>query len=225
MKNLKFIIASFLLMSAILALYSIKNIKDVPICRKLSEFPITIGQWKMGKEYPMDDRTLEILKVDDYIFREYFPNHNDQKNLAISSIQFYCGYYTNQTQGKTVHSPKHCYPGSGWNPISSNKEIIKVPVSNGGEDISFNVNRMIIGKGDERQLVFYWYQTGKNSAYNAYWQKVHLFLRAALNHQRDGSFIRLSCYVADKEYLKAADITMREFLEDISSELLTYLPT
>ena len=31
-------------------------------------------------------------------------------------FSLYVGYYSSQTHGATIHSPKNCLPGSGWQP-------------------------------------------------------------------------------------------------------------
>ena len=49
-----------------------------------------------------------------------------------------------------IHSPKHCYPGSGWSSLSSEIIKIKVPDSNN----TIEINEYILSKGDTRQLVY-----------------------------------------------------------------------
>jgi len=54
------------------------------------------------------------------------------------------------TEGAMIHSPKHCYPGSGWSSLSSEIIKIKVPDSNN----TIEINEYILSKGDTRQLVY-----------------------------------------------------------------------
>jgi hypothetical protein len=69
-------------------------------------------------------------------------------------VWLYVGYYRSQRQGETIHSPKHCYPGSGWHTLSSDVVTLDIPLSTHS---TVHVNRYLIAKGLEKSLVFYWY--------------------------------------------------------------------
>ncbi len=72
-----------------------------------------------------------------------------------ASVGLYAiGYWESQRQGDTIHSPLNCLPGSGWDPVS--KATIEVP--NGIGDDRIAVNRYIVRKGLDTQVILYWYQ-------------------------------------------------------------------
>lgn len=105
----------------------------------------------------------------------------------------YIGYYDRQTQGRTIHSPKNCLPGSGWEPLTSAPAAITV----GNEQIM--VNRYLIQKGRERALVLYWYQGRGRVAHNEYLVKWDLVRDAALRQRSDEALVRIVIPVTGSE--------------------------
>src|SRR4030042_7089758 len=95
--NSKFIlVVLILLLSAALNHYFSKP--DVMLPRKsLSEFPKTLGDWTMVSEHQIDDKSMKILQVDDYLMRDY-------RNTEGNVIGLYIGYFKSQREGKGIHS-------------------------------------------------------------------------------------------------------------------------
>jgi EpsI family protein len=60
----------------------------------------------------------------------------------------YIAYYGSQRPGVSIHSPLHCLPGTGWEPI----EDATVPIATGA------VRRVTMQKNLDRVVVIYWYQ-------------------------------------------------------------------
>src|SRR5690606_33890087 len=71
---------------------------------------------------------------------------------AAAQFEIYVGYYEHQTQGRSIHSPKNCLPGSGWEALQ--QRTTDVP----GAGASYTVNRYLLQNKEQRALVFYWYQ-------------------------------------------------------------------
>jgi EpsI family protein len=82
-----------------------------------------------------------------------------------------------------------------------------------------NVNRVIIAKGNQRQLVYYWYHSrGRIIAQD--WKKlVALFWDRATLRRTDGSLLRFTIPVY-RDRIAPADETLRE----IASRVLLRLP-
>ncbi|HIC90642.1 MAG TPA: EpsI family protein, partial [Syntrophaceae bacterium] len=108
----QFLITLLLLLSAFIYIRFLSDVRAVPLKRGLNQFPTHIGEWVAIQDEAMDKKTLDILNVDDYIMRHY-QNHNGH------SLWLYVGYFQDQKEGAMIHSPKHCYPGGGWQPIES----------------------------------------------------------------------------------------------------------
>ena len=126
------------------------HIEPVPIRTSFEQFPMQIGDWR-GQTLPaFPDNIMAILRVDDYVNRVYYAP-------ARYGAGLYIGYYRSQRQGDAIHSPLNCMPGAGWEPVSQRALSISVPQAAG--ETSISVNRYVIQKGIDRQLVLYWYQS------------------------------------------------------------------
>ena len=69
--------------------------------------------------------------------------------------------------GDTIHSPKNCLPGAGWDPIHSGYAQVSVL---GGRQIV--VNEYVIQQDLNKQLVFYWYQGRGRVIASASWDVI-----------------------------------------------------
>jgi len=149
----------------------------VPRC-SLHELPYTLEGWT-GREQPLTDQVLKILGVSDYTNRIYF---SQQKGFA----QLYVGYYASQKTGDTIHSPKNCLPGAGWDPLKSGHATISL--SSGRQIV---VNEYVIQRGLDKQLVFYWYQGRGRIIASEYSGKFWMVADAISRHRTDGALVRL----------------------------------
>ena len=70
----------------------------------------------------------------------------------------YVGYYASQRQGQTMHSPMNCMPGSGWEPLRRDRVKVEVQGSQEPGPRFAEINYVVVQKGLDRMLVFYWYQ-------------------------------------------------------------------
>ena len=125
----------------------------------------------------------------DYLFRRYTASLAEGAEAAsdfpVPSFTVYVGYYDGQTQGKTIHSPKNCLPGSGWEALGSEMATVETPRGPVG------VNRYVLQNGDERALVLYWYQGRGRVQANEYLVKWDLLRDAALRHRSDEALVRI----------------------------------
>jgi EpsI family protein len=124
----------------------------------------------------------------------------------------YVGFYEQQREGDQIHSPKHCLPGSGWRPTQSDVVQFETPGFNGGQTCA---NRYVIGKGDERQLVLYWYQSAGRDITNEYLAKVYLVLDSIFRKRNDGALIRFMAPLETEADLAAAQDKVQGFARQI----------
>jgi EpsI family protein len=144
----------------------------------LAAMPLQIGQWKGRQAPPFADDVLEQLGADEYVNRHYV-GHSD------APIALYIGYYASQRQGDTIHSPRNCLPGAGWQPVEAGMFRVRA----GEQEVS--VNRTVVQKGLDREVVLYWYQGRGRITGNEYVNKIWLILDAARMHRTDGGLVRL----------------------------------
>ena len=113
-------------------------------------------------------------------------------------IDFFLAYFPTQRTGSTIHSPQNCLPGSGWIPA----ELKRIPLTGAGE--SGLVNRYIISKGLDRQLVIYWYQSNGRIVASEYWAKVYLVADSIRRNRSDGALVRIVTPIVRDETVERA---------------------
>jgi EpsI family protein len=172
--------ATFLGATAFIAQAS--RAESVPMRASFDRFPMQIGDWRGAALPPFEPNILRVLGVDDYVTRVYYdPQH--------SALGLYIGYYQSQRQGDSIHSPLNCLPGAGWEPMKSG--YMTIPVSDGKTARDVSVNRYVIQKGMDRQLVLYWYQSHGRVVANEYWSKLYLIKDAAQLNRTDAALVRV----------------------------------
>ena len=161
--------------------------KESPVEREsLSALPHTIGDWRGREATPFTGDVVAQLGVDDYIHRTYH-------SAAGVPVGLYAGYYGSQRQGDTIHSPQNCLPGAGWRPIASS--IITLSVD--GREMP--VNKYVIQKGLDRQVVLYWYQGRGRVVANEFKNKALLMWDAATLRRTNGGLVRVITPQAEAE--------------------------
>jgi EpsI family protein len=157
-----------------------------------------------------------VLGVDDYLTRIYFTEGRRE------GAGLYIGYYQSQRQGDTMHSPLNCLPGAGWEPVS--RSTLHVNVSTPLKEIG--INRYLIQKGLDRQLVLYWYQSHGRVVASEYWGKFYLIKDAVQLNRTDGSMVRVIVPVSSEAggEQHAEEVAVR-FVQTIFPQLAEFLPS
>ena len=181
---------------------------------RFSVFPMTISKWSGRPDPPLAQHVLDVLGVDDYLSRTYYAANGEVANL-------YMGFYQNQREGDTIHSPLNCLPGSGWEPIEKQRVQLRTP--NG----PVAVNELVIEKGLDHQLVLYWYQAHGRVVASEYWGKTYLVLDALRLNRTDGSMIRVITGLGDnpKQGRPRATAIAHAFAEMVLPMLSPYVPS
>jgi EpsI family protein len=160
-------------------LYTASADREARVPRQpLAAMPLQIAQWSGRDATPFADDVLEQLGADEYVNRNYV----GQSGVPIA---LYAGYYASQRQGDSIHSPRNCLPGGGWQPV----EAGRIRLQAAGHPVT--VNRYIVQKGLDREVVLYWYQGRGRITAGEYANKFWLMLDAARLHRSDGGLVRL----------------------------------
>lgn len=175
----------------------------------LAELPYVVGEWRGFDSAPLADDIVATLGVDDYANRQYV-------GAAGLPVGLYVGYYTSQRQGDTIHSPQNCLPGAGWRPVESGY----LNVDAGGRTLK--VNRYVIQKGLERQVVLYWYQGRGRVVANEYANKALLMFDAARLGRTSGGLVRVIAPVVTTA--EAATDRLTEFVATLFPLLDRHIP-
>ena len=126
---------------------------------------------------PLDEHTLNALQPTSYLVRTY-KKPNLQADLFIA-------FYQQQRAGESMHSPKHCLPGAGWE--IWNYDTTPIPVN--GQSVS--INKYSISHESERRLVLYWYESKNRIIASEYWGKILLARDTLLQNSTAASIVRI----------------------------------
>lgn len=213
MKFYRTLTAAGLMLLTMLCLVYISHSENIHPNKPFASFPKQIGEW-VGKEERFDQEIYALLGVDDSFLCNYKTREGGQANL-------YVGFYQSQREGETIHSPKHCMPGAGWNIVDTSSEELTIPERNPAK---IRVAKLTLEKGSQRQLVLYWYQSRGRIIRSEYMQKVYLVVDSIGKRRTDGSFVRLIA-PADKGDEAKAIKDLMEFARLVIPILGEYLPS
>lgn len=187
--------------------------EEVPERRDFLFFPMQLSGWS-GEKTRLDQKYLEALKLDDHLLATF-------KNPLGDSVNLYVAYYASQRKGASVHSPKSCLPGGGW----QLKEFFPKTldgVEAGGEPL--RVNRSLIQLGDERRLVYYWFQQRGRLMTSEYLVKWFLFWDALTRNRTDGALVRLTTPLRQGQDASEGDAVLENFARFTAGAMEPYIP-
>ncbi len=188
--------------------------EEVPPPRQsFADFPMTMGAWR-GKPFAMEKLYVDALRFDDYLLADY-------RTADVSPINVYVAYYRSQKKGESAHSPRTCIPGGGWE-ITSLRSIQLDDAASPGDPLQ--VNRVLIQKGEQKQVVFYWFQQRGRHLTNEYLVKFYLFWDALTRRRTDGALVRLTAPVGRGENGSVADERLAAFAKLVRPRLAHYVP-
>jgi exosortase D (VPLPA-CTERM-specific) len=184
-----------------------------PPRRSFADYPMELGPWR-GRLESMDGVYLDALKLDDYLMADY-------ANAEGRSVNLYIAYYNSQRKGEAVHSPRSCLPGGGWQMQDFGRTKLE-GTNIGGTPLQ--VNRALITLGDQRELVYYWFQQRGRVITNEFAVKWYLFWDALTRHRTDGALVRLIAPVPPGSDRAVADRELTDMVARIAPTLPRYVP-
>lgn len=203
-----------LLCAAGLAAYFVSTRTEIlPERRLFLAFPTTLGEWR-GRPSSLDRQTENYLGVTDYILSDYAKPDGRQVNL-------YVAYYASQRTGIAPHSPSVCIPGNGWQIT----DLERTNYSNIDPSISLPLNRVVIARGSDKQLVYYWFDERGRHIANEYLSKLYLLKDAIFENRTDGALVRLTTPLYPGESESDADKRLQAFTKTVVPNLAGYLPS
>ncbi len=175
----------------------------------LRQFPAVLGNWQ-GEDQLLPKRISEATGADEYLNRAYIDPSGQR-------VELYVGYYRTQRTGETIHSPKNCLPGAGWEPLRSGRLTVSMAPAP-----AIIVNEYLIEKDGNRDLVLYWYQARGRVVASEYSGKVWLVVDAITRNRTDGALVRLFTPTRDGE-AKARERAL-SFVRLLYPELGKFIP-
>ena len=130
------------------------------------------------------------------------------------------GLLRQPAHGVSPHSPAVCIPGNGW--IITDLE--RTQYTSDDSRVSLPLNRVVIARGKDKQLVYYWFEERGMKIANEYWSKLVLLRDALLENRTDGALVRLTTPVYPGEAEADADNRLQDFTRIAVPSLEPYLP-
>jgi EpsI family protein len=211
--NWRFAVTVVLLAITAIFLQARRRDEILPLREPLASMPYQLGEWA-GVDVAMQQDVLEVLGPGDFLQRYY-----ENRSLSQPYVDFFVAYFPSQRAGDTIHSPKHCLPGAGWLPTESSRISISFPGR-----APFEVNRYVIAKGGDRQLVLYWYWAHDRAVASEYWAKFYLVRDSIRLNRSDGSLVRVITPLLPDETVGVAQRRLLSFAGDVVPQLDRYIP-
>jgi EpsI family protein len=189
----------------------------IPPRESFDEFPMDFGPWHCAERGSLSEGVLRNLGATDYLICDY------ERHKPAGFVSVYLGYHATQIREEgggsgenSIHPPAHCLPGSGWDIIENRVVRLSLP---GMPVRNAPVRRLVIAKGQARQLVYYWYQSrGRVIAED--WKKiVYMGWDRAIRHRTDGSLVRFTVPII-RDDVDAAE----EQFRDLAPQIVALLP-
>ena len=149
----------------------------LPLRAPLSRLPAQFEAYQ-GRDETISPEEQRVAGMSSYVLRSF------SRDSAIA-FTVYVGYYERQVQGKTIHSPKNCLPGAGWEAVSAGMQTLATAVG------PVRVNRYLLVNKQQRALVYYWYQGRGRVEANEYRVKLQLLRDSALRGRSDEALVRV----------------------------------
>lgn len=192
--------------------YAMPNTEYVPAMKPLEQMNPGIGNWRLVGQYHPDQETQDILKADDALTR-VFDRNGEQLTLFVA-------FFKSQRAGVVPHSPRVCLPGAGWTPQGNSYINVDVP----GRTEPIEVNRFMVARGDNKSIVFYWFQSPHHIVASEIKSKVYLVMDSIRYRRSDTSMVRIVVPI-DSRGEAYADKVGLEFIQKSFPVVSGHLPS
>jgi exosortase D (VPLPA-CTERM-specific) len=209
----RFGIVAVTMLATAIGLQAHSSTEIIPPHQSLSSLPSQIDGWK-GTDSSLSKEELDKLGHPEYLLRTYEIASQEQQWFNL-----YIVYFPSQRAGDTIHSPDHCLPGAGWIPTS--REVIRLARPDGS---SIPVNRYVVSKLLERQLVLYWFQAHDRVIASEWQAKYYLISDSIHMNRSDGGMVRLMTPMLEGESADAAQARMMKLGLEFLPLLDSYIP-
>ncbi|HXB75648.1 MAG TPA: EpsI family protein [Candidatus Acidoferrales bacterium] len=139
----------------------------------LEAIPANLAGYRVTERSELDSAVVKVLQATTYLARNYEGNQGP--------VGLFIAYYDRQRAGVTMHSPKHCLPGSGWEILGQT-----VVAARGA-----SINRLMVRNLEAKYAVYYWYQSPDRIVASELTGKLWLVWDSLSRGHTAGSLVRL----------------------------------
>jgi EpsI family protein len=175
----------------------------------LSQFFAQIDGYEILSHPVMDDKSINMLQLDDYIFTNY--------RGGDGVVNLYIGYYYSSDKAYAAHSPLVCYPSQGWQiDVQPTTRTLTV----GPHTIEYD--EIVTSHGLERELVLYWYQARMLTNTKVYRNKIAMGYNKMMHNDEQHGFVRVSVSLREGAY-ETAKKAATDFIAAFYPQLIEYV--
>ena len=167
--------------------------------------------WENNGFSSLDQKIVDALELDDYVNQSY------TKRQDIVSL--YIGYYLTTKKVGAAHDPLVCFPGQGW--VLTDKKSGKL-ILNQETDSSLSYFSMIAQRGQQKELIIYWFQSYDQTNPDTLSQKISSLWGKILNNREDNAFVRITTPIGGKSISESQE-TIFKFIQDFYPVFLEYV--
>lgn len=163
-----------------------------------------------GTDSQLEAESLLILGADATLFRNY------SKKGSVP-IWLFLGYFESQQEYSQIHSPKHCYPGAGWNILNEESVLIETPTG------TIRATKLIISDGIYTRIVVYWFSTPSGALTDEFALKWYQTRQSLLGRPQVSTFIRFSAPVPNGMDEAAVEKDLLNLIESMTASIESVL--
>ena len=185
-----------------------------PIRQSFAAFPTQIDDW-FGRRQELAPEVQGVLKSTDSYLADF------SRAASRTPVNLFVAYYDSLSKGAAIHSPRVCLPGSGWE-FTSFEEASFADLVAG---MTGTVNRVIIQKGEQKILMYYWFQQRERRTANEFSMKYYLLADNLRKNRKDGALIRIYTPILGVASGEAdAEQRLKSFAQGLLSRIAAYVP-
>jgi EpsI family protein len=177
MRNVRRFLPALLLAVGSVFVWNARSQAAVPLAAPLASVMAEAPGYRV-QEQRISQEERRVAGMSDYVARIYWRD-------SVPAFTTFVSYYERQTQGKTIHSPRNCLPGAGWEVVSASTQDVMLD----GRPVT--LNRSLLKNGAATAVVFYWYQGRGRLVANEYAVKWNLLRDAAVEGHTEEALVRV----------------------------------
>jgi EpsI family protein len=181
MLKLRVYVPALILLVGCAMIWQAHSQRQVPLAQSLTTVLPSLPGYTV-RDQQIGDEERRVAGMTDYVARMYARD-------SLVAFTTLVSYYDRQSQGKTIHSPRNCLPGAGWEVLSGNTRTVEA------DGMPYVVNHYTLKNGPATAVVYYWYQGRGRVVASEYQVKWNLLRDAALLGHTEEALVRVVSFV------------------------------